>query len=170
MWPSCYNWVLISIILFMHVFDPQAGLLWESISTTLYKLLYRCQPHQADFASAGSGTCWDLPLYMPLVMFIGHCSDVWRWSHDFFFFWRLLEVTLAGASIRHWLWLALDYLFGTQSSSQFMFASTGPGCVLEGASCTPRPAVISTGPGGRSAKVPRHQRDPLKKKTLENPF
>ena len=67
-------------------------------------------------------------------------------------FWAFWE----GLWFRCCLLLAVGNMFGATSDSPFVAASTGPGYMLEGPSCTLRLAFTSNGPSGRSAKVPRH--------------
>ena len=109
---SCYFWVLHAIVSFVHGSDAQACWLWGSTLITVYELLYRYWSHEAEFASAGSGACQDLPLEIPLVRLIESYSDVvWSWWLGVFilgFLWG----TLVQTNVRCFLWLVLGNLFG----------------------------------------------------------
>lgn len=97
--PHCCNWVFITVWLTLHRVEPQAGLTvrmdWP-IPITVYKLLYGCEPHEAEFDSGrgGESGAFEISLWM---------YHLWRkWgptlilseaNHRVCWFWDLLART-----------------------------------------------------------------------------
>lgn len=77
----------------------------------------RCWPRGAQFISAGSGACLDLPLDMPLLRLIVSFSDVlWSWRSACWS-WGVLGGTLVLNNVRCLMWLSQGNLFA--STKQF---------------------------------------------------
>ena len=79
----------------------------------VYKWLCRCWPHRAEFITAESGACQDLPLDMLLVKLIGSCSDiVWNWPLGVFVLGPLGKQPMSDTAC-DWPWTTfLKLVFG----------------------------------------------------------
>ena len=119
----------------------------------------RIHPDWCVSCCAGADhTGWNLPqqVLVPAEISLwicctGSCSDVFR-------SWPLSVLVLrplgrGSGTAYGWLWATRLEL---QSGPWFVAASAGPRYVQEGPCCAPRLAFTSTGPGGRTAEVPRN--------------